>query len=121
MNSQRPLLSIKLKNMVRKKASERDGYEPEFSLSNILVNGNKRGCSGFIGNPLNGTVVYVDTEPCAYGGITGYLYRYAKSVGNYSGHGRNHFTDEYDPEMLAADVVGFLRHAKGERSYDMNF
>ena len=120
MNSQKPLLSTKLKNMIRR-ATACDGYEPEFSLENILINGSKRGCSGFIRNPLNGTVVYVNTEPCTYGGITGYLYRYAKNVGSYKGHGRNHYTAEYAPEMLASDVCEFLRHKKGERSYDLEF
>jgi len=121
MNSQRPLLSTKLKNMIRREAAC-DGYEPEFSLENILINGSKRGCGGFIRNPLNGTAVYVNTEHSVYGGITGYLYRYAENVESYSrGHGRNHFTAEYDPEMLASDVCEFLRHKKGERSYDLEF
>lgn len=34
----------------------------EFSLHQISINGNKRGTSGWIINPENNSVVYVNTE-----------------------------------------------------------
>jgi hypothetical protein len=50
------------------------------TLKNISVNGNKRGCSGFI--EREGAIVYVNTEPC---GSLGYMYRTAKHLKDYSG------------------------------------
>ena len=52
------LLKVKLKNLVLK-ASEGKNIEPEFYLENILINGVKKGCSGFIKNKNNGSIVYV--------------------------------------------------------------
>ena len=51
------ILTTKLKNAINKK---KPGME--FSLHQISVNGNKRGTSGWIRNPENNSVVYVNTE-----------------------------------------------------------
>ena len=65
------ILSQKLKN--------RFSGNQVFHLKNIIINGDKRGCSGFIA--LNKNTVYVNTE--VLGG--GYLYRKAKDNKDYQG------------------------------------
>jgi hypothetical protein len=60
------------------------------SLKNISVNGDKRGCSGFI--EREGAIVYVNTEPC---GSLGYMYRTAKHLKDFSG-GVNHWAKDLD-------------------------
>ena len=71
------LLSTKLKNQ----------FSPAHSvaLKTISVNGNKRGCSGFIS--LNGAIVYVNTEQF---GTLGYLYRTAEHLKDYTGGVNKH-------------------------------
>ena len=51
------LSALKVKNMFK-------GLAYEFKLRNIDVNGQKRGCSGFIVNTVTNKIVYIDTEPC---------------------------------------------------------
>ena len=51
-----------------------------FALKNISVNGDKRGCSGFI--QRGDKIVYVNTEPC---GSLGYMYRTAEHLKDYTG------------------------------------
>ncbi len=79
------ILSTKLKNQ----------FSPVYSvaLKNISINGDKRGCSGFIS--LGGVIVYVNTE--VLGG--GYLYRTAKHLKDYSG-GVNRYA-RYLPSLVA--------------------
>lgn len=75
------------------------------ALKNIAVNGDKRGCSGFIS--LHGVHVYVNTEPC---GSLGYMYRTAKHVKDYTG-GANRWAKDIDGlvrgvnELLAAQAI----------------
>ena len=87
------ILSTKLKNQ----------FSPthDVALKNISVNGDKRGCSGFIS--LNGAIVYVNTEKC---GSLGYLYRTAKHLKDYEG-GQNRFAR--DMESLVSGVNQLLR------------
>jgi hypothetical protein len=66
------ILATKLKN---KFPSEFD-----VQLKNIIINGDKRGCSGFIS--YNGKIVYVTTEPL---GTMGLMYRTAKHNKDYQG------------------------------------
>jgi hypothetical protein len=79
------ILSTKLKNQ----------FSPAHlvALKNISVNGDKRGCSGFIS--LGGVIVYVNTE--VLGG--GYLYRTAKHLKDYSG-GVNRYARDL-PSLVA--------------------
>lgn len=65
------ILSTKLKNQFPSTHT--------VALKNISVNGNKRGCSGFI--KRGDAIVYVNTE--VLGG--GYLYRTAAHMKDYSG------------------------------------
>lgn len=80
------LLMTKLKNQLKEYDSD---YVPV--LHNIQVNGRKRGCCGFVSNPANGRVVYVDTESSCYVPLSGNsLLRYARDTKDYCG-GRNEF------------------------------
>ena len=76
------ILSTKLKN--------RFSPAHQVNLKNISVNGNKRGCSGFIS--LAGAIVYVNTEPC---GSLGLMYRTAEHLKDYTG-GPNRWAKDLD-------------------------
>ena len=76
------ILSTKLKNQFP------SAYT--VALKNIAVNGDKRGCSGFIAR--GGAIVYVNTEPC---GSLGYMYRTAKHMKDYTG-GVNQWAKDLD-------------------------
>jgi hypothetical protein len=86
------LLATKLKNQ----------FTPahQVHLKNISVNGDKRGCSGFI--QRGGAIVYVNTE--VLGG--GYLYRTAAHLKDYSG-GVNRYAR--DLAALVAGINSLLR------------
>ena len=76
------ILSTKLKNAINAHAN---GMDLTFTLKNISINGAKRGCSGFIRNNKNGSVVYVNTEePCL--STLHYMYRYADNEKDYTGY-----------------------------------
>jgi hypothetical protein len=76
------ILSTKLKN--------RFTSVHQVHLKNIAVNGDKRGCSGFIS--LGDAIVYVNTEPC---GSLGYMYRTAQHLKDYTG-GVNRWAKDLD-------------------------
>jgi hypothetical protein len=86
------LLATKLKNQ----------FTPahQVHLKNISVNGDKRGCSGFI--QRGGAIVYVNTE--VLGG--GYLYRTAAHLKDYTG-GVNRYAR--DLAGLVAGVNSLLK------------
>lgn len=101
------LLATKLKNEIKKK-------NPNLvcELKNININGRKTGCSGFITNPKNNSVVYVNTEP-NFGDI-GYLYRYARDNKDYSGY-NNHYAKPTDAFVNAVCLaLKFTPEQKGE-------
>ena len=76
------ILSTKLRNAINACAN---GMDLTFSLKNISINGSKRGCSGFIRNNANGSVIYVTTEkPCISN--LHFLYRYADNEKDYRGY-----------------------------------
>ena len=60
------ILATKLKNAINRAAPADWNYALEYKLKNIVVNGNKFGCSGFIRNPKNDAIVYVSTEEHHY-------------------------------------------------------
>jgi hypothetical protein len=70
------------------------------ALKNISVNGDKRGCSGFI--QRGDAIAYVNTE--VLGG--GYLYRTAAHLKDYSG-GVNRYAKDLD--SLVAGINSLLR------------
>ena len=87
------ILSTKLKNQFP------DTYSVK--LRTISINGDKRGCSGFITAPT-GAIVYVNTERF---GSLGYMYRSASSTKDYTG-GPNRFAK--DLESLVSGIKQLL-------------
>jgi len=87
------ILSTKLKNQFSPSCN--------ITLKNISVNGNKRGCSGFIS--LGDAIVYVNTEPC---GSLGLMYRTAKHTKDYTG-GINQWAKDLD--SLVSGVNSLLK------------
>lgn len=88
------ILSTKLKNAIN---SHANGMDLTFTLKNISINGDKRGCSGFIRNNANGSVVYVNTETLF---IERFMYRYADDEKDYKGY-RNRWATTLD-ELASA-------------------
>ncbi len=84
------ILSTKLKN--------RFTTAHTTQLKNIIVNGDKRGCSGFIA--LDNSIVYVNTESMSMG----YLYRTAKSFRDFSG-GTNRFAKDLDSLVAGVNTL----------------
>lgn len=87
------ILSTKLKN--------RFSSVHNVALRNITVNGDKRGCSGFI--QRGDAIVYVNTEPC---GSLGYMYRTAEHLKDYTG-GVNRWAKDLD--SLVAGINQLLK------------
>ena len=98
-----PLLKTKLRNHIQKSAKD---MELEFVFDNININGQKRGCSGFVRNVSTGVTVYINTERSVLSSMKNYLYRYAKDTKDYRG-GHNMFVDTLDE--LSAEVCRMLR------------
>ena len=69
-----PILSVATRNAIKK---ANPAAKLEFGLRNIVINGQKRGCSGWVHDPATGHTVYVNTEPSCVG--LGYLVRSAPS------------------------------------------
>lgn len=88
-----PILSTKLKNQ----------FSPSYtvSLKNIIINGDKRGCSGFIS--LGDSIVYVNTETC---GSLGLMYHTAQHTKDYTG-GVNQWARDLD--SLVSGVNALLK------------
>ena len=103
------ILTTKLKNAINKRISGM-----EFYLSQITVNGNKRGTSGFIKNPENGLIIYVNTEGIKWDGKgRQYMYRYADSVRDHSSlKYRNRWA--YSLDELAENIVNLLQEPDPE-------
>lgn len=96
-----PILMTKVKNAVKKQF---DG-DVEFKLRNTIINGDKRGCYGFIKNPENGVVVYLDTEKSVLSSL-GYLVRYAKDFKDFTGT-RNRM-NHWSLDDIVEEVVKML-------------
>jgi hypothetical protein len=79
------ILAVKLKNKFS------SVYTVE--LKNIIINGNKVGCSGFIS--YNNNIVYINTETLS----CGLLYRTAKHNKDYTG-GVNHYAKNIDDLVI---------------------
>ena len=84
----KPILSVALKNALKKELG--DGME--YSFKNIIINGVKWGCSGFVRNPDNQVTVYINTElrtQASYMPSTaseyGHLVRYAANMKDFRG------------------------------------
>lgn len=88
------ILATKLKNNIIK-ANKFKNLELSFHLKNIVRNGIKYGCSGFIKNERNGKIVYVNTDTDDTPNF-GLLYRTAPALKDYSNHGFNQFGNPDD-------------------------
>lgn len=84
------LLSTKLKNSLP--------ADCETFLKNIVVNGDKRGCSGFV--KRGGFVVYVNTEV----GGRGYLVRTAADIKDFRG-GQNCYAANHERLLVVIDEL----------------
>lgn len=115
------LLSTKLKNLITKASKDKD-VDLEFYFKNILVNGQKRGCSGFVKNKKNGLIVYVDTERSVLSSLKNYVCRYADNIKDYTGY-RNRWCDT--PEQLVSNICDLLTNpnekARDIRKYDLEW
>lgn len=109
------LLSTKLTRTLRD-AADTFGVSVEVSLKNILVNGQKRGCSGFVRNTSNGSVAYLNTEKSCFEPLAKKnMYRLAANTSDYSSNGlRNGFNRWVSDENLAEVVVAMVKHEKAE-------
>ena len=95
------ILSTKLKNAL----NNMKGINIECSFKNISINGQKRGCYGFVRNTSNNTTVYISTEPI----YCGFLRRYAKDMKDYGGiHSINQFSKSLS--QLVDDVYTMLQY-----------
>ena len=104
------LLSQKFKNAIVKKTGLTN---LEFRLNNTLVNGQKRGCSGFIYNPDTDVYVYVNTEPSCYKDMT--FCRYAKDFKDYTGGFNNNC---YSEEELIKKTAVLVTSVPNDRKID---
>ncbi len=104
------ILSTKLKNAINKHTN---GMDLEFTLKNISINGSKRGCSGFIRNNANGSVVYVNTEEPCVSFLGPYMYRYADNEKDYRGY-RNRWAKSLDE--LASAICTCLKSTPQEQN-----
>ena len=102
------ILSTKLKNAIN---SHANGMDLTFTLKNISINGSKRGCSGFIRNNVNGSVMYVNTEICRCDLL--YMYRYADHEKDYIGY-RNYWANTLDD--LASEICFCLHKTPTEQN-----
>ena len=95
------ILSTKLKNAL----NNMKGINIECSFSNISINGQKRGCYGWVRNTDNNTTVYISTEPI----YCGFLRRYAKDMKDFGGaHSINQFSKSL--KELVDDVYSMLQY-----------
>lgn len=96
-----PLMAVKLRNRF-------NAVDPVLivTLRNIRINGDPRGCSGFVTDPRSGKHVYVNTEENSYGPLKGaILYRTAESTTDYTG-GFNRWTNA---DGVVEDVTDLLK------------
>ena len=90
-----PILMTKVKNALAK-----TGKDLEFVLQNININGEKRGCSGFIVNKANNTVVYINTERVQ----NRLMYRYADNTKDFRGY-HNRWANDFEELISSVDEL----------------
>lgn len=112
------ILAVKLKNAL-KRANAKYEYDLQYDIKNIVINGVKRGCSGFITNKENGSCVYTNTEETCCPNL-GVMYRYADDNKDYVGY-RNRWTGRvYTVYSLAAEILKMLERTPeqvGEKKF----
>lgn len=99
------ITSIKLKNALLKLFNEN---EVDIKLTNTKINGQIRGCYGFITNKKTNLVVYVNTEnPVSLD--KKYMYRFAENTNDFSGY-LNRWSDSL--EELTRDIFDLSYNRK---------
>lgn len=95
------MLMTKLKNKLKGVGN----YETK--LSNININGRKVGCSGFVLNPENGVIVYVNTEGISWiGEKHKNLVRFARDMKDWGGaHSRNEYATDEEIEVKISSML----------------
>ena len=101
----KPVLMTRLKNEINKKKPGMSIY-----LKNISINKVKKGCSGFVQNPTNGSIVYVTTEESTVGPEK-FMCRYADHLKDYRGY-HNRWTT--GTEELVAEICHMLDYLPAE-------
>lgn len=86
-------LVVKTKNAFAKVNDMRTHMVLTYYLKNIVINGVKKGCSGFIRNEKTGVCVYIITEQIFM--QPKYMYRYADNIKDYRGY-RNRWVANFD-------------------------
>lgn len=111
----RVILTTKLKNAIIRHAN---GMNLKFTIKNVIVNGEKRGCCGFIRNLDNNSVVYTTAEDSCAKWLT-YLYRRADDEKDFgSRRWRNQWTKQKDVDELAACICKMLAQSpEDDHSY----
>ena len=86
----------------------------EVNLKNIRINGQLRGCSGFITDPRTDRTLYVNTESSAYRGTA--YFRSAKDNISYGGAGTgdNHMVA---PKDVVSESLRFMETASHQQFY----
>lgn len=96
-----PILATKLRNAIKRLPF---GDKCVFTLKNIIINGEKRGCSGFVS--LGNRHVYVSTEECAYSPFSDTcMYRVATDTKDFSGKGGYNQWCIANPDVLAQCIM----------------
>ena len=90
MAGKKLLLATKLKNLINNAYPDNNYI---FELKNIKLNGQSRGCSGFIKNPETGSVIFLTTEKTGCSWLKDYMYRYESQK---HGLGRNRWTSSQE-------------------------
>lgn len=90
MTGKKLLLATKLKNLINNTYPDNNYI---FELKNIKLNGQSRGCSGFIKNPETGSVIFLTTEKTGCSWLKDYMYRYESQK---RGFGRNRWTSSQE-------------------------
>ena len=99
------ILTTKLKNAILRQAGT---MNLKFTLKNITINGRKVGCSGFIRNLDNNSVVYTTTEESVASWLT-FMYRRADDEKDYGSCGWfNQWTKTRDLDELAKCICTLL-------------
>lgn len=84
-------LAVKTKNMFERVNNMRQHLNLSYHLKNIVINGVKQGCIGFIRNEDTGVCVYITTEQSWHG----FMYRYADNIRDFTGY-HNRWTRSFD-------------------------
>lgn len=100
-----PIMTTKLKNAILRHSGK---MNLRFTLKNIIINGRKLGCSGFIRNLDNNSVVYTTTEESVASWLT-FMYRRADGEQDYgSRRWFNQWTKTKDLDELAECICNLL-------------